>query len=147
MTRIDFYILPETAARERLVFACRLAQRALQAGSQVYLAVDNAEQARELDQLMWDFRPESFLAHDCEGQTRLQAPVAIGFGDDCGNHHDLLINLKQQIPDYFSRFERLAEIVCQDDQILAKTREHFTFYRDRGYPIQSHNLKQSSSGA
>ncbi|WP_439135501.1 DNA polymerase III subunit chi [Pseudomaricurvus sp.] len=143
MTQIDFYVLPAPAVEQRLVFACRLAQKAFQSGSKVYIAVNNAEDAAELDQRLWNFRPESFLPHDCEGESSLQSAVAVGFGDSCGDHHDLLINLKDSIPDYFSRFQRLAEVVCQDEQVLASTREHYGFYRHRGYPIKSHNLSQT----
>lgn len=143
MTRIDFYILPDPAAEQRLEFACRLTQKAQQTGSQVYIAVNDQQQAIELDKRLWDFRPESFVAHDCEGQPPLQAQVAIGYGPQCGEHHGLLINLKDEIPEYFSRFERLAEVVCQQTDVLSQTREHFSFYRHRGYPIQSHDLRKN----
>ncbi len=145
MTRIDFYVLADSAVEKRQEFACRLTQKALHSGSKVYIAVDDDTQAKQLDQLLWQFRPESFVPHDCEGEPSLQAPVQIGFGDDCGDHHDLLINLKSTIPEYFSRFERLIEIVSQQAEVLTHTREHFTFYRDRGYPIQSHDMRQRAA--
>ncbi|MBU3069480.1 DNA polymerase III subunit chi [Aestuariicella sp. G3-2] len=143
MTQVDFYVLPAPAVEQRLVFACRLAQKAYQSGSKVFIAVNTAEEAAELNQRLWNFRPESFLPHDCEGDSPLQSQVAVGFGNDCGDHHDLLINLKDAIPDYFSRFQRLAEVVCQDEQVLSATREHYGFYRHRGYPINSHKISQS----
>lgn len=147
MTRIDFYVLADSAVEKRQEFACRLTQKAQHIGSSVYIAVDDAAQAKQLDQLLWEFRPESFVPHDCEGQTILQAPVHIGFGDDCGEHHDVLINLKSSIPEYFSRFERLIEIVCQQEDVLTQTRENFTFYRHRGYPIKSHDMRpQAANG-
>ncbi len=148
MTRIDFYVLADSSVESRMEFACRLTQKAQQMGSRVYIAVDDKQQAQQLDQLLWSFRPESFVPHDCEGESALQAPVLVGFGADCSDHHDLLINLKSNIPDYFSRFERLVEIVSQQEQVLTQTREHFTFYRERGYPIQSHDMrKRAASGA
>ncbi len=148
MTRIDFYVLADSNVDSRLEFACRLTQKAQHMGSRVYIAVDDKQQAQHLDQLLWTFRPESFVPHDCEGEAALQTPVLVGFGEDCSDHHDLLINLKSNIPDYFSRFERLVEIVCQQEQVLTQTREHFAFYRERGYPIQSHDMrKRAASGA
>lgn len=140
MTQIDFYVLSAPAVDQRLVFACRLAQKALQAGSRVFIAVNDAPAAADLDARLWSFRPESFLPHDVEGGSVLHSPVSVGFGADCGDHHDLLINLKDEIPDYFSRFHRLAEVVCQEEQVLASTRLHYGFYRHRGYPINSHTL-------
>lgn len=140
MTQVDFYVLPAAAVEQRLVFACRLAQKAFQSGSRVYIAVNNATEAADLNQRLWDFRPESFLPHDCEGEAALHSPVTVGYSPDCGDHHELLINLQDKIPDYFSRFQRLAEVVCQNEQVLANTRDHYGFYRHRGYPINSHNL-------
>ena len=53
---------------------------------------------------------------------------------------DLLISLRSKIPTHFSRFERLAEVVTQDQAILTETREHFAFYRERGYPVETHKI-------
>ena len=146
MTRVDFYVLPDPTVERRWEFACRLVQKAQHMGTRTYIAVDDETQAKAIDKQLWSFRPESFVPHDCEGETPLQSPVTIGFGPDCGDHHDLLINLKSEIPDYFSRFERLAEIVCQQEDVLTQTREHFTFYRHRGYPIQSHDMRPQGQG-
>jgi len=146
MTRIDFYILPAPDTQGRLTFACRLIDKALQLGNRVCVAVDGPAEAKLLDQRLWDFKPESFVAHDCEGENSLRSPVFISFGSDCGDHHGLLVNLCRETPTFFSRFERLAEIVCQQEQVLSDTRQHFTFYRERSYPIQTHDLRNRQTG-
>ncbi|NHN39624.1 DNA polymerase III subunit chi [Pseudomaricurvus alcaniphilus] len=140
MTSIDFYVLPHSSMEQRLDFACRWTQKALRNDHSVYVAVDNEKQADYLDRLFWQFSPDSFVPHDCEGKPQLQARVKIGFGDDCGDFHDCLVNLSQQVPGYFSRFQRLAEIVCQEEKVLANTRQHYNFYQHRGYPIETHRL-------
>ncbi|NIB41542.1 DNA polymerase III subunit chi [Pseudomaricurvus alkylphenolicus] len=140
MTRVDFYVLKDSAASKRLDFVCRLTQKAHASGSKVYIAVDTREQAEALDQRLWSFKPESFVAHDCQGNELTGAPVHIGYSDEGADHHDLLINLCHEVPPFFSRFQRLAEVVCQEDKVLSTTREHYTFYRHRGYPIETHNL-------
>ena len=55
-------------------------------------------------------------------------------------YQGLLINLGQEIPSWFSRFERLSEIVIQEPGILKNTREHFSFFRERGYPIEYRHI-------
>ena len=142
MTRIDFYILSKKQQQDRFHFSCRLIDKAQLLGNRVYVAVNNPQEALELDEMLWQFRPESFVAHDCEGQINRRANVFIGYGDDCGDHHDLLINLKDDIPDFFSRFQRLVEVVCQDEKVLTHPREHFTFYKSRGYPINTNDLRK-----
>jgi len=43
-------------------------------------------------------------------------------------------------PPFFSRFERVAEIVTQDPQFLEALRNSWRFYKDRGYPLHKHDL-------
>jgi DNA polymerase-3 subunit chi len=52
----------------------------------------------------------------------------------------VLINLHELPPPFFSRFERLAEIVSVDGATAA--RERFRFYRERGYDLRTHNLSE-----
>jgi len=52
----------------------------------------------------------------------------------------LLINLGLDVPGFFSRFERVAEVVDGDETQKAKGRERFRFYKDRGYPLETHKL-------
>ncbi len=50
------------------------------------------------------------------------------------------VNLASEPPSYFSRFERLIEVVTGDEDDRASGRARWRFYRDRGYPIQTHDL-------
>jgi len=67
--------------------------------------------------------------------------VQIGWHAEPGQHHDVLINLAAEIPEYFSRFERVFEVVSQDPAVLNATRSHYKFYQDRGYPLKRHDLR------
>ncbi len=68
------------------------------------------------------------------------AHIEISFDNECLEHHDVLINLADKLPPYFSRFKRLAEIVIQETAVLKNTRENYTFYQQRGYPTDHHKL-------
>lgn len=143
MTRVSFYVLGADAVEhQRFEFACRLAEKAWRAGNRIFIAVNSPAEAEALDTLLWEFRPESFVPHNCENGDSPTTDVVIGCGEDCGDHHDLLINLRTHIPSHFSRFERLVEIVSQETDVLSETREHFAFYRQRGYPVETHNIGQ-----
>ncbi|MEW5249098.1 DNA polymerase III subunit chi [Microbulbifer sp. 2201CG32-9] len=139
MTRIDFYVLPSDLSRDGDSFACRLAEKAHRAGLRILIAVDDEERGRQLDQLLWTFREDSFLPHDLQAHET-GAGIEINCGQDPGQHHGLLINLCSETPGWFSRFERLAEIVVQQPEALARSRERFSLFRDRGYPLQSHRI-------
>lgn len=143
MTRVDFYILEDN---RRDQFACRLAEKIYSQGKTVYIHTEGDEQSREIDQLLWTFRDSSFVPHhsDCApgvNELHQSSPVEIGSGELSEKHNEVLINLAPEVPLIFSRFERVAEIIPEGETERTLGRERFRFYRDRGYPLQSHNIK------
>ena len=139
MTRVGFYVVQASGAEQRLQVAARLADKAHARGHRIYInAVDKA-QAQQLDELLWSFRPASFLPHALAGEPHSEQ-VAIGWGQDPGNHSDLLINLQLEIPAFFSRFARVAEVVTQDEGSLSALRDAWRFYKERGYQLEKHDL-------
>ena len=137
MTQVDFHILQDTSVDARWLYVCRFIEKVERLGHSILVVVDTQEEAQELDDLLWSFKPESFIAHQIIGGDE-EAKVEITYTANAGEHHDVLINLSSQIPEYFSRFARAAEIVIQEPKILENTREHYKFYKQRGYPITQH---------
>lgn len=150
MTRIDFYILPESASAPDsvVITACRLCEKAVSAGKQVFVHATGAT-AEQFDTTLWSHRQGSFIAHErlVAGTTPSAPvpPVLIGAEEPPDSHHDILINLSEEVPDSFSRFERVLEIVAGVPEQRAAVRAHFRYYRDRGYPLNT--FEQSESGA
>lgn len=145
MTKIDFYILPATSSEGRWDFVCRLVEKAVRLQHKVLVSVDTSTEAETLDNLLWTFKPESFIPHQCvPSSTDAKAGVEITCDltspPDMTQDQGLLINLSQKVPAYFSRFERLSEIVIQQPDVLKNTRDHYSFYRERGYPIQHRKM-------
>lgn len=139
MTRIDFHIIPAVQALDRLAYAARLVIKARSRQHSVLLAVDNAEQAQQVSNTLWGLTPDSFLPHSLlDGDAEA---VQIGWHDHPGQHHDVLINLATELPDYFSRFERVFEVVSQEPAVLEASRQRYRFYQDRGYPLNRHDLR------
>lgn len=148
MTRIDFYILPETArpADSPVMTACRLCDKAAGAGKRVYVHAAAAV-ADNFDGALWSFRQGGFIAHeryDGHAPQEPQPAVLIGSGEPPDSHHDILINLGTEVPDYFSRFERVLEIVAGDSAQRAASRARYKFYRDRGYELNT--FEQTATG-
>lgn len=141
MTRIDFYILSDTHAQARELYACRIADKAYQMGHNIYIHSESAQQAQQLDEMLWSFRAGSFIPHALHGEDP-QLPVTIGHDAEPLENTDILINLALEAPPFFSRFERVAEIVNEEPQYKERARERFRFYRDRGYELQHHQIKQ-----
>lgn len=139
MTRIDFYVTSSPEALGREHFTCRLARKAFGLGRALHIHAGDEVQLARLDDLLWTFSDASFLPHAKLGATP-SAPITL----DCEQAPDpvpgLLINLASEVPPFFSRFERLAEVIGADAAGREMGREHFRFYRDRGYPLQVHNV-------
>jgi DNA polymerase-3 subunit chi len=143
MTRVDFYVLDSSELAAQKNFACRLTEKAWHRGHSVYIHTDNEQQAEELDELLWSFRPNSFVPHallNADFAHAGEAKIEIGYGEDAGDHHEVLINLSSELPSFFARFERISEVVVQDEQVLNGTRKRFKYYRERGYPLKSHKV-------
>lgn len=139
MTKVDFY----TGSADKLRTACQLSQKAMQNGLRVLLHVPDDETADQLDKLLWHYPPTAFLPH-CRGHEAEAAsmPVVIG-RDDSFPHSQLLISLHTDCLPFFSRFERVIEIVSQDDADAKLGRERYKFYKDRGYELRHFDLNKS----
>jgi len=143
MTRVDFYILPEGSTESAAATATKLCDKAAANGLRIYVHAPDAAEADNLDGALWSLRQGSFLAHERYTGATAEEPLPyIFFGDrePPETHHDVLINLGLEVPGYFSRFERVCEIVSGDAARRAKSRERYKFYRDRGYELKTHNL-------
>lgn len=140
MTNIDFYVLSSDQTTARLQFACRLAYKAWLQNHQVYLHCTDEAEARHIDELLWSFRSDSFLPHALH-TVQPSEMVVCGWTGDPTPHHDVLINLGNETPEFFSRFNRLAEILIEHEPILTPARERFRFYRKRGYPLKTHQIR------
>ena len=138
MTKVGFYILPEGARSNRYTLACRLADKAYQQGHRVFLHTGSDEEARHMERLLWTFRDGSFIPHGLLGQADpTVTPVLIGGGEDAGEEHDVLINLHPQVPDFFSRFERVVEPIDQDAEIRNAGRSRWR----RSCPVGSRTMR------
>lgn len=138
MTKVDFY----TGSEDKLRTACQLSQKAMQSGLRVLLHVPDEATANQLDKLLWNFPPTAFIPH-CPSNTAEAAamPVVIGC-DETFPHSELLISLHNVCLPFFSRFERVIEIVSQNDDDAQLGRERFKFYKDRGYEMRHFDLRQ-----
>lgn len=144
MTRIDFYIVEGPARDAELTFACRLAEKAVRQDLEVLINAGARAESARLDELLWTFSQGSFLPHRRLGdRSRADEgePVLIGCGEEPGDGRwDLLINLARDVPGFFSRFRRVAELVGSDEENKSAGRERFRYYRDRGYELRTHHV-------
>lgn len=138
MTRISFYEIAG-GADAQFGLCCQLAAKAMAQGLDTLIHCPDTDAIEQLDVLLWSHLPTAFIPH---GRAPDPAtPVTLNQGGDPGHHHGLLINLAAGAPDWFSRFERLAEFVHAENPLQREQmRDRYRFYRDRGYAIEHHKL-------
>lgn len=137
VTRIDFYSPVENKVRLAFTIGSKVVARDQ---TMVILLPDEAAMI-EFDKALWSVAATSFLPH-CRADNRLasQTPILLTCDDPPAEADQILLNLAESPPGFFGRFERLVEFVGTAPEDIARSRERFRFYRDRGYEIQTHNL-------
>ncbi|MES2370698.1 MAG: DNA polymerase III subunit chi [Pseudomonadota bacterium] len=139
MTEITFY----TFADNPLDVARRVATKAIGQGKQVMIYAPDAAVADAIDRLLWTTPALGFVPHCRDRDARAnETPILIGTDADALRQADVMINLHHEQPPAFARFERLAEIVGQDESGREQGRARYRFYQTRGYALKTHDLRQ-----
>jgi len=139
VTSIDFY----HGAQDKLQTSCRLIGEFHSQKRKVLVYAPTEALAAQIDRLLWCQPATGFTPHCAlDAPLAAETPVVIGATLDDEAHHDVLVNLDGELPQGFSRFERLIEIVGKDEADRGPARERYKFYRDRGYPLQAHQLSE-----
>lgn len=141
MARVDFYILSDADEDRRQVYLCRVVDKAYRLGHRVWIHAPAEARAAALDERLWTFSQESFVAHDRAGSDGAgTTPVIIGDGGEAGEERALLVNEDAEVPACAHRFARIAEIVNSDDAVRRRGRAHFQYYRDQGFELHYHRV-------
>ena len=98
----------------------------------------------EITKKIWGFEETSFLAHTDITADAAYSPFVF---DDKPSvyHNDILINLKDEIPEGFSSFSRLIEIVPTEPNMRRNSRKKFSWLMERGYSIKVIDLAKGNS--
>ncbi len=153
MTKVDFY----TGSTDKLRTACQLSHKAMQHGLHTVISLPDEASCDALDKLLWQYPDTAFIPHarniDAEADQEAALspvlvegskwPVVLSCGNDRFPYYDMLISLHNECMPFFSRFERVAEIVGLSEEDSRLGRERFKFYRDRGYDLRHFDLART----
>jgi len=143
VTRIDFYIIDDAGDTARLLVAAKIAEKAMHQKQHVYINTADRQESDRLDELLWTFSAGSFVPHrivETAQEKSFDEPVLIGHEVGLSEPCQVMINLAASVPEFFSRYERVAEIVDAHVDRRDAGRTRYKYYRDRGYELNSHNL-------
>lgn len=142
MSKVLFYVLSDGGDNAAVRFACRLVEKVYQQQRKLYLHCPDTALANQLNDDLWTFRQGSFIPHlpakELEGEHD-PTPIVIGSSDTPpAGFDDVLVNLSDEVPAFFSRFQRTLEIVTPVNRATARKR--YKFYQDQGCKLETHNV-------
>ena len=138
MTSIDFY----TQVDDKHELARRLCAKALANRARLVLWLPDPATCQRVSKLLWSMPAISFVPH-CMASDELAPVTPIILDCEAGPypHDEVLINLRSEVPPFFSRFQRMIEIVSgSDEEDKQQARGRYRHYRDRGYEIRTHDM-------
>lgn len=133
--RIDFYVSPSDQPQARLILACQLARRAWLAGMPCWLHCTDRQQQLEMNEMLWQVRPEMFMPHSLADENP-HAPIVIAQEESAVQDNTAVINLRLNIVQPVAQTARIIELVCQEPKFLAQSRENYSQYRKLGFQPQ-----------
>ncbi len=131
MTQVNFYALSSGEDEARLRFACRLTEKASAMGHKVFILTENQQQAKLIDELLWQFNPASFVPHALVDEEPASEAVLIGI-EAPATQSDVLINLGSGPCPGHQQFSRINEIMTTDEESLVRGRDCYRFYQAQG---------------
>lgn len=135
--QIDFYLLQQYDKRDH--FICRLLEKATAQGYRSYLYCQSPQHAQKLDNLLWVYKEVSFLAHSLYSPDDNITPIQLAHPELpppiwTDKSQRLLINFNAHSPEFFTQFERVADIVPQWDGVqLEQGRARYRHYSNLNY--------------
>jgi len=166
MTCVNFYILPDDQLSSLQQYACKIAEKNWLSGKRVLIQTDSAEDSRQLDELLWNLRPESFIPHGIATHetSDSQQPILLSHQKIRDNNFQYIINLSSRVSDICNEtpvtdnqqnsthsatpdtsLEGLVidELLNQNEQRKQTGRLHYKIYRDLGYSLKHHTLEST----
>ena len=139
MTEIAFHF----NAPDKVVHACRVARKLLRQNKRLVVQVP-PELMESLDAMLWNMAPHDFVAH-CRAEDApalLQAsPIVLTQDARAMPHTEVLLNLGAEVPQGFSSYEQVIEVVdATDESDRAAARLRWKHYVQRGYALVRHDL-------
>lgn len=138
MTEVFFHF----NAPERLGYCCRLLRKVYGMGLRVGV-VGAPTLLEQLDRQLWAFSRQDFIAHClANAPPTMRAASPIVLAPDCSmlEHRQVLLQLADEPPAGFDRFERVIEVVSTDPAERQLARQRWQHYTALGYALKRHDV-------
>jgi DNA polymerase III subunit chi len=144
MPRIDFYVLEGAEDRARLVYACRVIEKAFLQGLTVCVNLGTAAESESFDTLLWTFADRSFVPHALatggEAVAAMPPATPVWVGCQQAVAADVLVNLSPEVPAFYANYARVAEVIDAEPGRREAGRRRFARYREHGHTPDTHKV-------
>jgi DNA polymerase-3 subunit chi len=128
----------------RLEFkACEIAERTYSEGRRLQIIAANQEQAARLDDLLWTFKPDSFVPHGFSAAATASPdqPVVITTGLDHLAGFEALLMMDYCPGDLVKRFVQAIHLVVIDNpERLDASRRYWAQLKDTGFALRHQKI-------
>ena len=125
-TRVAFYQLRSRQPNGKIRLACHIVNTAFQKGHNVYITVDDESQCKSVNKLLWTFSQNSFIPHTIYSENKLidteKFPVIVSCVKPPHMFNDVLVTLRDDVPEFFQQFSRVVEAIDADEQDIHKAK-------------------------
>ncbi len=141
MSQVTFYLLPDETAESSdsavVLFACQLVAKLYRDKHKVFVYTDTQAQAEAIDEMLWQFDADQFVAHNLQGEgPSYGSPVEISWQAP-KNRRSVLVNLSQQVPAFSHQFQQIFDFVPAADTPKQQARERYKAFRQAGHSLST----------
>jgi DNA polymerase III subunit chi len=142
MPEISFYLLPTSSGQDRDLYVCKLIEKAYRHGDYPFVLTGSPEHSQKIDDLLWTFRPGSFIPHQTyTGELpEFKQVILIGAAQPPDSRGNIIINLSPECPVAFLTAQRILEVIENNEEAKASGRNRYRHYQQAGLEIVTHNI-------
>jgi len=142
--QVDFYLLHPDAKISKELLVCRITEKAYKLGHKVFIYCSNQAETQTLDELLWTYKPESFIPHNIQGEGPEPPPaIQLGHTSEPRGFNDILINMAPENPIFYKKFSRIIVIVNNDDVSKENSRKLYREYKKQGFKLKTHDINST----
>lgn len=141
-TRVDFAF----GAPNRLRTACQVVRKHYLAGRRLIIYHSDPRSLQRFDRLLWGFEPDAFVPHVAvDHPLAAQTPVLLVSQNPQPHPQAIpgdawLLNLDNQCPQTASSFQRVLEIVSEQELDKQNARHRWRQYQQWQYDVRGHHI-------
>ncbi|CAD83562.1 DNA polymerase III, chi subunit [Candidatus Blochmanniella floridana] len=141
-----FYLLPfihhknDLNTIEQLV--CHLTKIHWRLGKTILITCDTHDQAKKINEALWNFEKNSFLPHGLFSKNTYNIPITIYWSQCCydNKYRNTLINLMQKNKNFFLNFHEIIDFVPNEDNLKKLARIRYKSYRSLGFNLKTTHI-------